>query len=228
MDEPEQLIVGEIAFLPTGHCGQHGNVPGRVPAGSGYWSGDPAQDLCSYCWAVARDDPHRAPSPDEEILLARHGIERGGSPCFVEAGDDPGATIARLAELVEAGELPRIALAQGPHLGDWLESGGVLPDGAIVRRDGVSMQFGTMPLRLLELQLRGELHGPPIDPDLLVRLEEAKDEHGVVRDADLADEYHRALIEQAEAARIMRGDPEPVIEDGRVFPSTAEDEPPLG
>lgn len=223
-----ELVVGSITFRPTGHCGQHGAMAGRVPAGAGFWSGDPHEDLCSYCWEVVRDDPHRAPSPEEEIHLATHGIGRGLTPCFVQAGDDPASVVAALDEHVAAGVLPRVALDQGPHLGDWLESGGVLPEGAVVRRDGVSMQFQSISLRHLELQLRGELHGPPLDPDLVARMEAAADERGVIRDADLANEYHQALIEQAEAARVMRGDPEPIIEDGRVFPSTPEDEPPLG
>jgi hypothetical protein len=224
----ETAVVGTVTLRASGHCGQHGADPGRVPAGAGFWSGDVHEDLCSYCWQVVRDDPHRAPTPEEEIHLAAHGIGSSLTPCFVQAGDEPADVVARLDDLVEAGVLPRVALDQGPHLGGWLEAGGELPDGAVVRRDGVPMQFESMPLRHLELQLRGELRGPPLDADLLARLEAATDDRGIVRDADLANEYHLALVERERAARVMRGDPEPIIEQGRVFPSTPEDDAPLG
>ena len=222
--------VGEVTFRRTNAWPDHDACGGRgrVPAGGGFWSGDPHADLCTYCWEVERDDPHRAPTTEEHVRWARAGIGPGGEPCYVHAGDEPAATIARLSELVAAGDLPRIALEQGPHLGDWLESGGVLPDGAIVRRTGVAMLLGGLRLRELELQLSGQLHGPPIDPDLIARIEAATDERGVIHDPALAEQYFAAMQAQSEAAHALRGWPEPVIEDGRVFPSASEDEPPLG
>ena len=58
---------------------------------------------------------------------------------------------------------------------------------------------------------------PPVDPDLMKRIEAAKDERGVVRDADLANGYHTALIRQSEEFDRLRGWVEPVIEQGSVF-----------
>jgi len=82
-----------------------------------------------------------------------------------------------------------------------------LPDGSIVNEDGTTI--------------------PPIDADLMARVEAAKDERGVIRDADLATEYFEAMQKQGDEARPLAGWPEPVIEQGSVFPSVAEGDEPL-
>lgn len=118
----------------------------RVPAGAGFWSGDPHEDLCSWCHEVVRD---ASATDGEHRRLARAGIV-DDVPCYVTVDDDVPGGVARLAELVAAGELPRIALEQSPRLGHWLEAGGVLPPDAVVRRDGEPMRAGS--LRLADLE----------------------------------------------------------------------------
>lgn len=117
--------------------------------------------------------------------------------------DDVAAVLAR--------ELPAHPISEGQPLdpthggpGDNRER---LPDGTIVNPDGSVI--------------------PPMDPDLLARIEAAKDERGVVHDPDLANEYFEAMVRQGDEIRRLAGWPDPIIEDGKVFPSAGEDAPAL-
>lgn len=82
-----------------------------------------------------------------------------------------------------------------------------LPDGTIVNEDGSLIA--------------------PMDPDLVARMEAAKDAKGCIHDPALANEYFEALQKQSEDTRRINGWPEPVIEQGSVVPSAGEGEGPL-
>ncbi|MBC7461153.1 MAG: hypothetical protein H7287_07310 [Thermoleophilia bacterium] len=81
-----------------------------------------------------------------------------------------------------------------------------LADGTIVNPDGT--------------------HLPPLDADLMARMEAAKDEHGIIHDHVLAAEYFVALQAQNEELARQRGEAhpvEPVPEGSRVFPGSDAD-----
>ena len=82
-----------------------------------------------------------------------------------------------------------------------------LSDGSIVNEDGSII--------------------PPLDADLVARMEAAKDANGVIDDPVLANEYFEALQRQGDEARRLAGWPEPVIEHGSVFPSVGAGTAPL-
>jgi len=61
-----------------------------------------------------------------------------------------------------------------------------------------------------------------LDPDLVSRMEAAKDEQGAIHDTSLANEYFEALQKQGKDTRRRNGWPAPSIEQGKVFPSAGE------
>ena len=63
---------------------------------------------------------------------------------------------------------------------------------------------------------------PPMDPALIARMEAAQDEHSVIHDPELANEYFEALQQQGDAVRRRNAWPEPIIEQGKVFPSAGD------
>ncbi|MCW2962523.1 MAG: hypothetical protein JWM90_2910 [Thermoleophilia bacterium] len=80
-----------------------------------------------------------------------------------------------------------------------------LPEGSIVNPDGSII--------------------PPIPGELQARLDAAADEHGVIHDAGLADEYFTALVAQGDETRRRAGWPEPILEQGQVFPQAPDGDP---
>jgi hypothetical protein len=213
------VLVGEVRFVGAPRFGSgHGcDADGRVPVGSGYFTGVGDYDLCPVCFEPERASSHTAPRPEDQARFARAGIGTGGDPLVVDVRID--AELDRLVALVDEHDVRRILVRRNMPLPD---------DDRIVLAARPAVRSESGGVKAFELQLRGLAFGPPIDPELVALLEAARDADGVIRDAELADRYHAALIEQSKALDALMERPEPVIEHGNpVFPSFADEDEPL-
>ena len=228
----DDVLVGAVALhAPRGRVDHPApcDERGRTAAGAGYWTGPSEPDLCLSCFEPVRDEPARAPTPAEQVCFARAGIDTGGSPVRLALTDDVEAQLATLARLVAEHDIARVVLVRTPALCARLAAAAELPPRMVLAP--VTGMYGgltgSIDLRAYELQLRGLAFGPPMNPDLVARMAAASDERGVIHDASLADEYFEAMQAQSAALNELLGRPEPVIEQGRAFPSLDEDAPPL-
>jgi hypothetical protein len=212
------VVAADIRFVGLTRTRAHAcSEDGRVPAGAGFFTADGALDLCPICFRLARERPHHAPSPDEQIRFARAGIGTGDAPWVIDVRTD--TDLAALIDVLDAHDVRRIVV----------RTTRAAPEDARIFVASATMpaQSQSGPLRSFELQLQGLAFGPPMDPELVAAMEAATDEHGVIRDAELADRYFEALVAQQAAMNELLGTPEPVIEHGPVFPSFADDDEPL-
>lgn len=210
--------VGDIQFSGLPRNGTHTcDDRGRVPVGAGYYAGENELDLCPSCFEPLREHPQVAPTPEEQVRFARSGIGTGGGPRIVTLQSE--AELTALVDVLDASDVRRILVRTSMALPNDPRIHPTTPKHPARSESG--------PLRSFELQLQGLSFGPPLDPALVAELEAAKDEHGVIRDAALGDRYFEALVAQNAEMDELMGRPEPVIEQGPVFPSFADDEEPL-
>lgn len=225
---PANVEVDGITLFARAHrTGCACDEQGRVPTGTGYWSGDDAHDWCERCFSVIPEEPGLRPSNEQVAPWARAGIDSTGHPAQLLITD--GERWERLVALMGAHDVRRVRLIASDWLRDHPEVMGSAPAAIVVDPPSSPVLVsGGDSLRRYEQQLQGAAFGPPLDPALVARIEAAKDERGVIHDAELANEWFEAMVAQGEALRAAEGWPEPVIENGRVFPSLDSDAPPLG
>ena len=218
---PDRLIGGVLLRHAHPRHAAHGCDPdSRVPLGCGYWSGGEPHDLCARCFDAIRDSPRQAPAPDDQARFARIGIGCGGEPFVASV-----RSVAELEELraaLDEHDVARVLVELGPDL--QVDDVRLVPT---QRRTGFVAQTERGDVRAFTLQLRGLSFGPPLDPELLARIAAASGPDGVVRDATLADEYFEAMVAQSAALEQLHGGPQPIIEQGSVFPSLDVDVAPL-
>jgi len=218
---PDCLIGGVSLRHARPRIASHGCDPhSRVPLGCGYWSGDAAHDLCSCCFDATRESPHLAPNPDDQTRFARVGIGCGGDPFVASVRST--AELEELLDALDEHDVARVLVELGPDI--QVDDVRLVPTQL---RTGFVAQTERGDVRAFTLQLRGLSFGPPLDPELLARVAAASEPDGVVRDAALADEYFEAMVAQSAALEQLHGRPQPIIEQGSVFPSLDTDAAPL-
>jgi hypothetical protein len=222
----DDVRVGELTLIGVARAERdHGcDGAGRVPTNHGYWSGSDAHDWCSTCFDVPNEH-NLAPNPEEQARRARHGVASTGKPIVVQVWGTVDAELAALQDLVDRFGVPRVVVQATPSLQEWLDAGGSLPPDVAVMEGfpGTHVHYRGMTNETYRLQLAGLAHGTRIHPELQARLDAASD-GGVIRDADLANEYFEAMVAQNESSARLRRTPEPVIESGgRIFPSLDAD-----